>query len=158
MNAVTLFKPPRYRNGDGRSASRGFSPFGSFHRELDQLLDEVFDGFGFTGDHVQSAQWTVVEVHEQEKEFVVTADLPGLEQRDVEVSFQNGIVTLKGERRTEQNGNTLYSDRWSGTFEREITLSPDVDADQISATFKNGVLTVRLPKKPDRLPRRIQIQ
>ena len=76
----------------------------------------------------------------------------------MEVTFSDGVVTLKGEKRMEEE-TTLYSERWSGAFERQIVLGKDVDPENVKATFKNGVLTVILAKKPEarRQVKRIEI-
>jgi HSP20 family protein len=78
----------------------------------------------------------------------VSAELAGLEEKDVEVTFADGVVTLKGEKRLEEEA-PLYTERWSGAFERQIVLGDSVDPDNVKATFKHGVLTVILAKKPE---------
>ena len=78
----------------------------------------------------------------------VVAEVPGLDKDDVEVTYRNGVLTLRGEKKVERNG-TLYSERWEGAFERAIPVSDDVDPDKVKATFKNGVLKVALAKKPE---------
>ena len=71
-----------------------------------------------------------------------------MEESDVEVTFADGVVTLKGQKRLEDD-TPLYSERWSGEFERQIVIGDTVDPDNVKATFKNGVLTVILAKKPE---------
>jgi HSP20 family protein len=78
----------------------------------------------------------------------VVADLPGMEQNDIKPSLQDGVLTLTGEKKSESDG-ALYSERWHGQFQRSLQLGPDVDPDQVSASFKNGVLTVILAKRPE---------
>ena len=140
--------------GNGRVPFDGASPFPAFHREMDQLLEHAFNGFGFTRS---PRALPSVEVQEQEKEYRVSVDLPGIEMKDIDLSFSEGLLTLKAERKN-GNGEALYSDRWSGTFERVIGIGSDVDDANIRATLKNGVLSVTLPKAPEHLPRRIQIE
>jgi len=90
-----------------------------------------------------------VDVEETDKEYRVTAELPGLEERDVEVLLQDGLLTVRGEKKLEsENRNRTYSERFYGRFERQITLDRDVDDGAVNATFKNGVLTVTVPKSP----------
>lgn len=140
--------------GNGRVPFDGSSAFPAFQREMDQLLENAFNGFGFTRS---PRTLPAVEVHEQEKEYLVSVDLPGIEMKDIELSFSEGMLTLKAERKSGE-GETLYSDRWSGRFERVIGIGADVDETKIRATLKNGVLSVTLPKAPEHLPRRIQIE
>jgi HSP20 family protein len=99
-----------------------------------------------------------VDVRETDSQFKVCAELPGLDEKDVEVTFADGVIKLKGEKRLEEE-SALYSERWAGAFERQIVLGDDVDPDNVKATFKNGVLTVILAKKPEarRQVKRIEI-
>jgi HSP20 family protein len=140
--------------GNGRARLSASSPFLAFHREMDQLLDDAFAGFGFTRHR---STLPTVEVKEAEKEYLVTVDLPGVELKDIDLSFSDGALTVKAERKAAE-GEALYSDRWSGGFERVIGIDSDIDEGKIGATLRNGVLAVTLPKKPERLPRRIEIQ
>ncbi|MCW2242519.1 Hsp20/alpha crystallin family protein [Azospirillum canadense] len=127
-------------------------PFLSLQRDMNRLFDDVFRdlvspvpsvGFGRMG-------WPHTDVLETDKEYRVTAELPGLEEKDIDLSFQDGVLTLKGEKTLEQDGEgKRYSERYYGRFERSIAVGPDVDEDKISASFKNGVLTVVLPKSPE---------
>ena len=158
MNAVSRWSRGSAGNGDGREVGGAVSPFASFYREMDAMLTEVFDGLGFSRQHLGSAGWPVIEVQEQDDRLLVSAELPGLEQRDVEVTFHEGILTLKGERKPASS--TRYSERWAGHFDRQISIGADADPDQITATFKNGVLSVSVLKKPEaqRQVRRIAVQ
>ena len=148
MNALALSGRNAPANGHG---GRTFidSPFAAFHYEMDQLLDHMFNGFGFTG--AASTHLPTVSAEETGTEYRVAVDLPGVELSDVELSFSEGLLTLKGSRKAE-------GARWSGPFERVIGIGQDVDENRISATLKNGVLSITLPKKPESHPRRIEVQ
>ena len=143
----------------GRPAANGsaveVSPFATFHHEMDQLLDNMSNGFGFTRG--RSTALPAVEISEDDTSYRVCLDLPGVEIKDIDLSFGEGLLTLKGERKP-PGGEALYSSCWSGTFERVIGIGPDVDENQIAASLKNGVLSILLPKKPERRPRRIEVQ
>src|SRR6266404_1709003 len=135
----------RERNPSTRSEP--MSPVVSLHREMNRLFDDVFRSL--EGSHSWGARgaWPSVDVEETDKEYRVTAELPGLEERDVEVLLQDGVLTVRGEKRLEsENRNRTYSERFYGRFERQITLDRDVDEGAVNATFKNGVLTVTVPK------------
>jgi len=78
----------------------------------------------------------------------VVAELPGLSEKDVKITLHNGMLTLKGEKKSESS-NASYTERWHGQFQRTLSLGPDVDPDKVNASFKNGVLTVTLGKRPE---------
>jgi HSP20 family protein len=90
--------------------------------------------------------WPSIEVNETDKDIKVTAELPGLDDKDVEVELANGVLSIKGEKKTEtEDKDRRFSERYYGRFERRIPID-DVNEDKISAAFKNGVLTVTMPK------------
>jgi HSP20 family protein len=126
------------------------NPFLTLHREMNRLFD-VFRGFDVTpfgGDRFldRAMGWPNIEVSETEKDVKVTAELPGLEEKDVEVELANGVLAIKGEKKTEtEDKGRLFSERYYGRFERRIPID-DIEEDKVSASFKNGVLTVTLPK------------
>ena len=143
----------RERSPSTRSES--ISPMLSLHREMNRLFDDVFRGFEnspFWGS--RTASWPSVDVEESEKEYRVTAELAGLEERDIEVLLQEGILTLRGEKKVDkESGNRTFSERYYGRFERQISLERDIDENAVSATFRNGVLTVAIPKSAQSIER-----
>ena len=127
-------------------------PILSLHREMNRLFEDVFRGFDlspFSTDRWNgTTSWPRVEISETEKEMQVTAELPGLEEKDIEVELANGVLAIRGEKKTEtEDKDRLFSERYYGRFERRIPLD-DIDEDKIGASFKNGVLNVTLPKSP----------
>jgi HSP20 family protein len=131
-----------------------WSLVGRWQRQLERALGEETDG--------ASVSWIPrVDVREQDGQFVVTADLPGVEGKDIEVTADKGVLTIKGERRSEkQSSKDGYErvERASGTFLRRFTLPASVDAEAIKATHVNGVLEVSIPKRPEAQPRRVTVQ
>jgi HSP20 family protein len=127
------------------------NPFLALHREMNRLFDDVFRGFdltpfGFDRGFESTIGWPNIEVSDTDKEMKVTAELPGLEEKDVELELANGVLAIKGEKKTETEGKgRLFSERYYGRFERRIRAE-DVEEDKVSASFRNGVLTVTLPK------------
>jgi HSP20 family protein len=127
------------------------NPFLALHREMNRLFDDVFRGFdltpfGFDRGFERTIGWPNIEVSDTDKEMTVTAELPGLEEKDVELELANGVLAIKGEKKTETEDNDrLFSERYYGRFERRIPVE-DVEEDKVSASFRNGVLTVTLPK------------
>jgi HSP20 family protein len=135
----------------GVRRSEDVNPFLSLHREMNRLFDDAFRGFdlpSFPGDRFfdRGMGWPNIEVSETDKDVKVTAELPGLDEKDVRVELANGVLSIKGEKKTEtEDKDRLFSERYYGRFERRIPVE-DVDEDKIAASFKNGVLTVTLPK------------
>jgi HSP20 family protein len=128
------------------------SPFRTLYPELDRWFnamtrDMKLDRLG--GENAMLAP--DVDVSETDKAFEITADLPGIDEKDVEVSVADGVLSLKGERRREKETKDKKMhrvERSYGSFERAMSLPAGVDEKRISAEFKKGVLTVTLPKSP----------
>jgi HSP20 family protein len=137
---------------------RGAEPFRSF----DDLVGRMFDDW--MGPRAAGAThgWSpAVDMVDKKDEIVLRADLPGLDQKDVKVHVEGGVLTIRGTRQEE--GETKDEDfycceRWSGSFSRTMTLPPGIDPDKIKATFRNGVLEVHVPKSPKAMGRAIEIQ
>ena len=142
----TAQTPTRYREDA--------DPFVTLHREMNRLFDDVFRGFevgpfGGLGRMANwsGASWPSVEVSETDKDIRVSAELPGLDEKDVEVLLGDGVLTIRGEKRSEiEDKGRAFSERVYGRFERRIPLAWEVEEDKIQAFFKNGVLSVTLPK------------
>jgi len=127
------------------------NPFLTLQRDVNRLFDDVFRDFdlaSFGRDRFFDRGWPNIEVSENDKEVQVTAELPGLEQKDIEVELVNGVLAIRGEKKTEtEDKDWLFSERYYGQFERRIPVD-EVEQNKVSASFKNGVLTVTLPKSP----------
>ena len=127
------------------------NPFVTLHREMNRLFDDVFRGsdmmpFGSDRSSGQIMGWPNIEVSETEKDVKVTAELPGLDDKDIQVELANGVLSIRGEKKTEtEDKERLFSERYYGRFERRIPVE-DVEPDKVAASFKNGLLTVTLPK------------
>ena len=130
-------------------ARDSFDPFLTLHREMNRLFDDVFRGFRSPGPSPSMEgrlAWPKVELSETDKALTVSAELPGMTEKDVQVEIANGVLTIRGEKKAEHKGEGRYfSERYYGAFERQIPLD-DVQEDKVEAAFKNGVLTVSLPK------------
>jgi HSP20 family protein len=123
------------------------NPLLAFHRDMNRLFDETFRDFGMPSMFGRSVAWPSVEVSETEKDIRVSAELPGLDEKDVEVLLDDGTLTLRGEKKSEfEDKDRHFSERTYGRFERQIPLGFDIEADKVEATFRNGVLTVTIPK------------
>jgi len=124
------------------------SPFLTLHREMNRLFDDVFSGLG--GGSALAGRglgWPSVEMVETDGGLRVSAELPGLDEKDVELLIDDDVLTLRGEKRAELTDKERgYSERSYGRFERVIALPFAVEEDKVEAAFKNGVLSVTLPR------------
>jgi HSP20 family protein len=139
------------------AARGGDNPFESFQREMNRLFDDFFRGtgampparFGGAEGFFGGAAAPRLDVSETDDAYEVTAELPGLEEKDVEVLLDRNLLTLKGEKRAEREEKSKdyhLTERSFGTFRRSIPLPAEIDQGKVEAHFRNGVLTVRLPK------------
>ncbi len=127
------------------------APFTGFRREMGRLFDNLFQTplrSGYSGYTGLVADWPKVEVKDADKEVVVTAEVPGLSEKDVELFFDKGMLTFRGEKKGEKD-EFGYSERFYGKFERQIPLPYSIDLAHCVADFGDGVLTVHLPKLAD---------
>jgi HSP20 family protein len=132
------------------------SPF----RELAREMEETFGRF-FPAWSEERGWMPAVDMVDEKDEIVVKADLPGLDQKDIEVTVQDGTLTIRGERkeeREEKKEDYFYAERSYGTFMRSLPLPRGVDADKVKATFKKGVLEVRLPKAKEAKGKSVEIK
>lgn len=125
-----------------------------FQRQFERALGDSADG--------ASVSWIPhVDIHEEAERFVVVADLPGVDGKDIDITADKGVLTIKGERRSEKKSSQdgyERVERATGSFLRRFTLPESADAEAIKATHVNGVLEVTIPKRPQEQPRRIEIK
>jgi HSP20 family protein len=118
--------------------------------ELDRLLDDIWSGFGSAAAARAVGEFSPrVDISETEDAYRVMVELPGLEEKDFDVSLEGDILAVKGEKRVEREANRegyTHVETSSGAFHRAFRLPVEVDPDRVEATFRNGVLTVTLPK------------
>ncbi len=127
--------------------------FASLQQQVNRMFDEFFHGPGLEPFGAFREGWDAfsprVDVVENDKEIEVSVELPGMEEKDIDVALAQHSLTISGEKRheSEEKGhNYLRTERSYGSFKRPIPLSSEVDADKADATFRNGVLTVTLPR------------
>ncbi len=126
-------------------------PFMMLHREMNRLFDTAFRDFDLRmpslGGSYRRHAWPSLEISDGDAEIRVMADIPGMDEKDGGVLLDDGVLTLHGEKHAEAEDKDMrFSERFYGRFERRIPLGIEVDEDKVSATFRNGVLTVMLPK------------
>ena len=126
---------------------------------LNRLRRELDQGFENT---TRDATWSpAVDIHEEDKQFVVRADLPGVKPADIEITAEKGVLSIRGERKYEKREPAQgYEriERVAGSFARRFVLPDNAQADSIKARYNNGVLEVSIPKQPEQQPRRVAIE
>jgi len=140
-----------------RNPSFSLPTFQGLQREMNRLFSQASEDFDGS---LKDRTWAPpVEIYETEEELVILAELPGLAKKDIGISFDNGQLTLSGERKTSQEDGRSYhrNERWYGKFERTFQLPVSYDPNKIKAELRNGILTVQLPKKEEAKPRQIAI-
>lgn len=136
---------------------RAWSPFDELH-SLQREMNRLFDGYEY-GSTAMS-RFPALNVWGNEDQVVVTAELPGLEREDLDISMVNNQLTIKGDRKADkpaENAVCHRSERESGSFVRAVRLPYTVENDQVSATYENGVLRVSMPRQEATKPKRIEI-
>lgn len=133
----------------------------TLREEMNNLLESFFGRFPLMEPEPTGMIWGPrVDIHETDNAFIVEAELPGLTKDDIKLSVHESTLTLEGEKRMEEEKkgrNWHRQERAYGKFQRVFTLPSAVDADKITATFKNGVLTIELPKSEAAKPKEIPI-
>jgi len=133
-----------------------YDPFGQFRSQFDRLFEDFFGDFDAPAAGGEAAKAPGIspnlDVAESDKVYEIAVELPGVEETDLDVSVSDGVLAIKGEKRSDsEEGDKNYHrvERSYGAFERRLTLPNEIDADKIDAGFANGVLTVTIPKSED---------
>ncbi len=129
-------------------------------RELERMRKELDAVFGNGYLSRASAAFPLINVYDHDDELMVTAEMPGMKKEDVSITVSNGILTIAGNRKAgidDAKYCPVRKERATGEFEKSFSLPTKIDQEKISATFKNGVLTIALPKAEEAKPRQIAI-
>ncbi len=148
MNLIKLQRSPL-------NAWSGLNRLSNFHDEIERLFSLPLAAGG------AAVPWVpALEVYEQKDDYVVKVELPGVNKEDVKLSLEAGTLTITGERKNETKPETAevyHSERFYGRFQRTVNLPETVAANQVTAGYKDGVLTVTLPKSEEAKPKQIDI-
>lgn len=139
---------PWGRNDRDLSMAAGNEPTNpvlTLHREMNRMFDDVFRSLDTPFGAMSRAYGPSLDIDETETEYRVTAELAGLGKDDVEIVFDDGVLSIRGEKQGEKREGRALSERWFGRFERRVSL-PDADEGAAKAEFRDGLLTIRLPK------------
>ncbi len=133
----------------------------TMQREINRMFDNFFQG-GTADDSFGLSSWTpAVDIAEHENEFVVKLELPGVDKNDVRITMQDNVLTVRGQKKQEKESkDSSYHriERSYGSFQRSFTLPAPVKSDKIDAVFKDGMLTVSLPKSEEAKPKQIEVK
>ncbi len=153
--------PVPVRHADSRQPQRYFhGPVGQLHQEMDQLFDNFFRGFGHSpfrpgsllSDSLNSGMLKpTLDIGASEKEYAISIEVPGVTQKDVKLEIAHNTLTVRGEKKQEKeekNKDFYRVERSYGSFQRVLSLPEDADQDKVTATFKDGVLAITIPRKP----------
>jgi len=149
---------PWRKKHDILPARKTDSPITELHQRMDELFDDFFGGFGVTRWPLENSALEKmiiapdIDISETDDEITVSADLPGLDEKDLQVTLDNGILTIRGEKereKEEKKRDYHLIERSYGEFQRSIPLPSEIDPDKIHARFKKGVLRVSIPKKAE---------
>ena len=138
---------PFRRSYPAARGSTGGSLF-DLHRQVNRLFDDLVEQDGDSGFYARAGMAApAMDIHQDDKQVEITAELPGVREEDIDITIDDGILTLRGEKKcAREDEQTGYRERSYGSFERRITLPGNIDEDACAADFKNGVLTITLPK------------
>ena len=135
-----------------------YSDMTAIQNQMNRLFDSTL--YGWPGESDTRTWMPQADIHETDEELVVTADLPGIDVKSVDVRVENNVLSIAGERKLQEipkNGNVHRVERMYGAFARSFTLSTPVDTERIKANYKDGVLKITLPKAEQAKPKRIAI-
>ena len=163
---------PLQHRGALKPVVRQDHPLASFHQEFDRLFDDLLQGFGRSPLGFAVADRPTmnrdflkptVDIGSAEKEYTVTVEVPGVKEEDVALELADGALTIHGEKKQENTSkekNYYCVERSYGTFQRVLSLPEDVDQNGIQAVFKDGILTITMPRRalPESKARRIEVQ
>jgi HSP20 family protein len=177
MNEVETNVPVKNETTTSAPARRGTDPFETLRRRVDRLFDDFrwpprrwgwpsrvgVDAEPFWRSMTSWGSMPAVDFVDKDKEYEITAELPGIDPNNIELAFSNRKLTVKGEKkeeREERERDYYLSERRYGSFQRSFALPEDVDPEKIQASFKNGLLRITVPKNPEiqRQEKKIAIQ
>ena len=163
MAEKSMMPARRYRPGF-LTGNGGMDPFRSLHRQMDRLFSEFSQDLHWPRfEHGAEMAMPLVDVAETDDGLTVTAELPGMEEKDIEVDLTQNVLTLKGEKKAEteeKKADYHFRERSYGSFARSVAVPFDVDPDTVQAAFSKGVLTITLPRPAEakRTTRKIEVK
>jgi HSP20 family protein len=147
----------RFANPVTRSEWSPFDRLATLHDEVNRLFDFSFP----SRDTGLFSGWSpALDLYDEKDDFLVLVELPGMKKEDIQISLHDGVLTVSGERKHEsdgQPGKAFRSERYFGKFQRSVSLPALVDSSKVKAAYKDGILSVTLPKSEEAKPRQIEV-
>lgn len=137
-----------------------FRDMSTLREKMNRLFEDAFTGRAEDKEIVSSSWAPAVDIYENENELVLTAEIPGIDEKDIEIKIEDNTLTLKGERKFEKETkeeNYHRIERSYGSFFRAFTLPHSIDTDKVQAVHENGVLKITMPKRQELKPKTVQI-
>ncbi|HFD39870.1 MAG TPA: Hsp20/alpha crystallin family protein [Anaerolineae bacterium] len=168
--AITDLIPWKKKSAEQETEERAIQvqqqdPFLSFQQQINQMFDDFFRGWGLEPFGLDREKWELfspsLDVVETDKEIKVSVELPGMDEKDIDVKVFRDMLTISGEKRQEKEErghNYLRTERSYGAFQRTVPLPSEVDVNKADAVFRKGVLTVTLPKATTAQTRKIAVK
>ena len=141
-----------------------WSPFrhlSTLRDEIDRLFDSPLNALTSNSQQFLSGWLPSIDLYEERDHLMLKAELPGMKKEDIDISLHGDVLTLSGERKEEkeyEQAETYRSERFLGKFQRTFTLPVAVDASKVQASYKDGILTVQLPKSEEAKPKQIEVK
>lgn len=151
------------RRHEGQGAQSSLAPYRDINRirsELNRIFQDPLAMLQ-SGSSLLGGWEPTIDVYEDKDKITVKAEVPGMKKEDIEVAVEGNFLTISGERKDEheeKQGEAFRSERYFGRFERSITLSENVDATKVQANYKDGVLTITLPKSEQHKAKQIEVK
>lgn len=133
----------------------------SLRRDIDRVFD---DFFSFSPANLYDSEWMPrLDVDDDGEKIMVTAEIPGMDEKNLDVSIENNVLTIAGEKEEERKeedkkGKPIVSERRFGSFKRTVSLPQGIKADDVKAKFKNGVLSLEIPRDESQKPKKIDVK
>jgi HSP20 family protein len=142
-----------------RRRDRERGSLATLHDEMDDLFKDFFSDWD--GPFSSRTRWPAMDVTEDENEFMVKAEVPGCKAEDIDISVHGNVLTISGEKKQEKEEKGKgyrHTERSYGTFRRDLNLASEVDSNKVEATYKDGILSIKLPKTEKTKPVKIKVK
>ncbi|MFO7736364.1 MAG: Hsp20/alpha crystallin family protein [bacterium] len=138
-----------------------YRPRNLFKSHFNDFFDDFFDSYVNPEEELRNTGWPLVDIEEKEKGFEISAEVPGMTKKDIEIEINNNLLNIKGEKKEESEEsekNYHRKETFEGKFCRTFRLPETIDEEKIKANFENGILKVYVPKSPEKGTKKISIQ
>lgn len=149
---------PRKRERTGALAPRVGDPFRMFREEFDELFDRFLDRWPLAEEGERFPPAWGLDMEEKDKEVIIRAEMPGFDAADLDVRVVGDLLTIRAEHKTEKGKEGEEKAERYAKMSRSVTLPPNTETDKVEATYRNGILELKMPKKPEEAGRKIPVK